>query len=162
MVTNLFKTDCKSRFHMALTHRASSGTGSAWIYCPHNENWSCTFKSFKSMTSGLLQNSAEKSFRHLSKVSCLAEEWRVWPHKLPQSCFHLGQGKQYSHVSTPACVLTNQQRCLPHHIWHSCISSGSAGWFEEDLPLLDTQREPVVKTTIIFTYHSWQSKCAEP
>lgn len=104
------------------------------------KNYSFTFKSFKCMTSGLLQNSAEKSFRHLAKVSCLAEEKSVWPHKSPQRCFHLGQGKQYSHIFTPACLLKNPQRRLPHHIWHSCVSSGSAGWFEEDLSSLDTQR----------------------
>lgn len=63
---------CLKRFYMALTHCASSGTGSAafgWIYCPHNETKNTNgfflypFKSFKCMTSGLLQNSAEPQRR---------------------------------------------------------------------------------------------------
>lgn len=117
-------TSLGERFYMAVTHCASSGMGSAafgWIYCPHNETKTLMdsfsilykFQMHDLRSSPEFRRAAEKSFRHLARVSCPAEEGRDWPYKSPQSCFHLGQRKQYSPIFTPQCVLKNEQAQPP-------------------------------------------------
>lgn len=74
----------------------------------------------------------------------------------------LGRESKYSHNYTTACVLKNQQHCLPHHFWHSYISSGSAGWFEENLSLLDIQRAQWLKPQLFFLPVLAEQRCWAP
>lgn len=94
-----------------------------------------------------------------ASVSRLAEGERIWPHKSPKAASTLGRENKNSHIFTPACVLKNQHPFLPHHFWHSYVSSGSAGWFEDDLSLLHTQSTLWLKPQWFFLPFLAERRC---